>query len=296
MLLIKPYAHETIWGGARLKEFCDSDSNQIGHLYSLYDEPSQSNEILNGSWKGRTLHEYFTANKEKFHLEQYDYFPVVIALVEAKENLSIQVHPQDETATGLAGTKTRGKHESWFFLDVPQEGYIYCNCLCQDLAQLKKQILQGKIGDVTHHLPVKKGDYVYVEGGTLHAMTAGSFVYEIEENAGATFRFFDFDRVDDKGERRPLHIPDAFFSIDLEKKAKVSRYGAEPKEERLYRTQHFSAVSHYVNGSDSLQVVTFLSNSSSLEGIPLRFGTSVLLEPKEEISFDVAEIMMAEPK
>ncbi|MFI3249366.1 MAG: type I phosphomannose isomerase catalytic subunit [Eubacteriales bacterium] len=296
MLLLKPVAHETIWGGARLKEFCESQSNQIGHLYSLYDQKGNPNIILNGTWKGSTIHDYFVANKERFHLAQYDYFPIIVAMVEAKEHLSIQVHPDDEAAVLLTDGEKRGKNESWFFLETPKEGSIYCGCSCGTLAELKGEILSGNIAKVTNRLPVQKGDYVYVTGGTLHAMTAGSFVYEIEENADATYRFYDFDRVDETGNKRELHISNAFFAIDVEKESKVRHYDGNPIEERLYSTCHYEKIDCYENTSDTLEVVTFLSDSSELEGVKLRFGTSIVLEPKESISFGSAQIMVAQPR
>lgn len=299
MLILKPYAHETIWGGSKLKKYCDSDSDSIGHLYSLYDDVDQSNEILNGIWKGKTVHEYFDAVKTQFGMEQYSHFPLIVAMVEAKESLSIQVHPEDESANLLTGGL--GKHESWYFLEEPEEGYIYCGCECDHLSTLKETILQGRISQVTGHIPVKKGDYVYVEGGTLHAMTAGSFVYEIEENAGATYRFYDFDREDRTGHTRPLHIPEAFFSINVEKQAKVKRYGSEPILERLYQTQHFSEISSYFNSGKTLEVLTVLSQSTQilegdLKGTSLRFGTSLLLEPGECVDLALAEVIVASVK
>ncbi len=296
MIILKPVAHETIWGGARLKAFCDSESDHIGHLYSLYDQKGNPNVILNGTWQGKTIHDYFTAQKERFHLGGYEYFPIIVALVEAKEHLSIQVHPDDETAVLLTHREQRGKNESWFFLETPTEGSIYCGCGCHSLPELKKEILSGNIAKVTTRLPVQQGDYVYVTGGTLHAMTAGSFVYEIEENADATYRFYDFDRVDEGGNKRELHISQAFFAIDVEKTSKVRHYDGNPIQERLYTTCHYEAIDSYENTSDTLEVVTFLSDSSELEGVALKFGTSIVLEPKEVLSFGSADIMVARPK
>lgn len=298
MLLLKPYAHETIWGGSRLREFCDSDSDRIGHLYSLYDDVSQSNEILNGIWRGKTLHDYFQEVRQEFGMGQYSHFPLIVAMVEAKESLSIQVHPDDEVAKLLTGG--RGKHESWYFLETPAQGYLYCGCDCDSLSVLKDSILRGDIDQVTTHQPVKQGDYVYVEGGTLHAMTAGSFVYEIEENAGATYRFYDFDRIDDQGEKRPLHIQEAFFSIQVEKKAKMSTYGQEPMVERLYQTQYLRDTTYYQNKSDTLEVMTLLSGSVALEegelqGYAVQFGTSLVLEPEEAVFCSKADWMVARP-
>ena len=144
---------------------------------------------------------------------------------------------------------------------------------------------------------MKPGDYVYVVAGTLHSMTRGSLVYEIEENAGCTYRFYDFDRIDRNGKKRPLHIPEAYFSIHLENKSIVKHYdGSNPMEERRYITRHFDQVSHYENDSNTLQVFTVLNGECELEGIHAVRGTSVILEPGDTIDVDPVEVMIAQPK
>lgn len=296
MLILEPYAHETIWGGERLRAFCQSESNSIGHLYSVYDSKEQSNLILNEPYKGRTIHDYFSEHKKRFSLDHYSHFPIIVAIVEAKENLSIQVHPDDASAKLLQGANVRGKNESWYFLETPKEGTIFCDCLCSSLEELKKAVVNKSIDGVTGKLAVTEGDYVYVEGGTLHAMSKGSFVYEIEENAGATFRFYDFDRKDTLGNTRELHLPPAFLSIDLTKKTKVKQYGSQPIQERLYSTQRLSNISTYQNNSSNLQIITFIEKSSELLGISLDFGVSILLEPNEKINFESATVIVAEPR
>ena len=182
MIILKPEVHETIWGGKKLTPYSNSTCEKIGHLYSINCNEKETNMILNGPDAGKTLNAYFDENKARFGLEEYDYFPVIIALVEANDNLSIQVHPDDETAPILNPKIKRGKNESWFFIDAPTCGYIFDGCLCGSMDELKRSIAEGKMEAVTGHLEVKPHDYTYVVAGTLHAMTTGSLVYEIEEN------------------------------------------------------------------------------------------------------------------
>lgn len=296
MLVLKSVVHKTIWGGKKLTPWSGTDCQKIGHLYSVNCNEKETNEILNGSYAGKTLNEYFEANKEKFGLKEYSYFPLIIALVEANDNLSIQVHPDDETAPILNPEIKLGKNESWFFIDAPDSGYIFDGCLCKTMDELKHNIAAGNMEQITDHLSVKRHDYTYVVAGTLHAMSAGSLVYEIEENAGCTYRFYDFDRIDEDGNKRPLQIPEAFYSINLENKSEVRQYNGKPIEERRYITEYFESISHYKNNSKTLQVFTILSGECVVDSIKVIKGMSIILEPNEEIIIDPVEAIVAEPK
>ena len=297
MLIIKTEVHETIWGGKKLTKYSGTNSEKIGHLYSINCNANETNIILNGEYKGKTLNEWFSQNKGKYGLEEYEYFPLVIALVEANDNLSIQVHPDDETAPILDTRIKLGKNESWFFIDAPDSAAIYDGCLCKSMDELKTAIAHGKMESVTDKIPIKKGDYTYIVAGTLHALSKGSLVYEIEENAGCTYRFYDFDRLDKDGKKRPLQIPEAFYSIHLENKSQIKHYTDIPIEERRYFTQHFNSIPSYKNTANTIQVFTLLSNECEIDGIRIMPGMSVILAPNEAISFTTnVEAMVAEPK
>lgn len=295
MLILKPEVHETIWGGEKLTPFSGSTCKKIGHLYSAYCHANGTNIILNGAWRGKTMSQYFDENKARFHLGDCEYFPLIIALVEAADNLSIQVHPDDETAPVLDPAIRRGKNESWFFIDAPEDGAIYNGCLCSNLEELRRSIISGNIEQVTDRLPVKKGDYVYVKAGTLHSMSKGSLVYEIEENAGCTYRFYDFNRIDKNGKSRPLQIPEAFFSIKPENKSEAKRYDGAMEEKR-YITWHYEGLTRYRNESDTLQASTVLSGGATVDGVEVITGMTVILEPGEEADFEGSEVMIAQPK
>ena len=296
VFLLKNEIHETIWGGGKLAPFAGSTSSRIGHLYSVNCNAEGSNTILTGPYRGRTLNAYFDENKARFGLAGYEYFPVVIALVEARDHLSIQVHPDDATAMLLDATSRGGKNESWFFIDAPESGEIFCGCRAKTMVELKDAILTDRMESATDRLRVQKGDYVFVKAGTLHAMSRGSLVYEIEENAGCTYRFYDFDRTDSDGKKRPLQIPEAFFSIRLGNKSVAKQYGDAPIEERRYFTQHYARLEDYRNESQTLQVLTILSGEAEIEGHRAVRGTSVVLEPGDELHITPVEAMVAEMK
>ena len=295
MIVVKPYADQTIWGGNRLAPFNDVHRDRIGHLYSVNCNDYIGNTILNGLFAGKTVDEYFYTVRERFGLGRYRHFPLVIALVDAKENLSIQVHPDDDTARLLSGGSFSGKCESWYFMEVPVSGTIFAGCNCSDLEEVRMAVLNHRMEDVTARTSVNRGDYVFVQSGTLHALSAGSLVYEIEENAGCTYRFYDFERRDERGMRRELHIPQALFSVKPENCIVPRRYGKEPIEERLYSTQFVSEREWYANESGMLQVCTVLRGEGIADGIRIQKGCSVILEPEESVEVAGMDVMIAQP-
>lgn len=297
MLVLRPIVHETVWGGEKLAPYSGSNSRKIGHLYSVYDSGDISNEILNGTWKGRTIGAYFAAKKKNLHLEEFDRFPLVIALVEAADHLSIQVHPDDGVAKRLEGM-LRGKNESWYFLEAPQTGKIFNGSKCRDREELERAIRNKELEKTVDYLSVKKDDYVYVTGGTLHALSAGSLVYEIEENMEITYRLYDFERTGADGMPRPLQLEKALAAVHPRDRSVIRHYGAEPIEERLYVTQKYTGLRRYKNVSNTVECVTLLSGESYLPqaGQMIRMGQSVILEPGEELHMAIESAIVARPK
>ncbi len=295
MYILKPFAHETIWGGRRLLPYApDGNVNCIGHLYSLYDSDAGSNVVDNGVYRGMPFHTVFNRIKDRFGLTDFEYFPIVLAIVEAKSHLSIQVHPDDAAASTLEGTKW-GKNESWYFIDQPTEGFIYDGCHCSSVEQIKQMIDAGKGAEIADKLFVKNGDYVFVPAGTLHAITAGSFVYEIEENSEFTYRFYDYDRTDAEGRKRVLHLEKALSCIHPWQKSVTSNYSKGDIRERFYTTGLRDNLHNYVNTSDSLECITVLDDTADeiIDGARVRFGTTIILEPGETLKSTIKQAMMA---
>ncbi len=294
MLIFKPIAHETVWGGQKFLRYFKEPLRSVGHLYSLFDAPDYSNIILNGDNKYKSLHDWFVSEKDKLGLKKFSHFPLVLAMVEAKEHLSLQVHPTDEVARKIENAPF-GKNESWYFLESPKSGYIYHGTLCKNGEEIKENLSKGEVDKVARHLPVSEGDYVFVPAGTLHAMTAGSVVYEIEENEEYTYRLYDYDRRDSNGKLRELHTDNALLSLDFDVNLTPSRYEGKPKRERLYETELLHSLSDYTNNSDSIECITLLNENANaeIEDVNLTFGMTIVLMPHEKISLDVGSVMIA---
>ncbi len=283
MLLLSTIRHDTIWGGPKIERYTGVVGDKIGHLYSLYCREGVSNEILNGEWKGRTLNEVFPLFKSRFGMENCEFFPLTLALTEADQNLSIQVHPDDRMAETIKHG-TRGKRESWYFIEAPNSGSIINGCTCKDEQEVSQMIADKRFMEMFDTLEVKVGDYVFVEPGTLHAITAGALVYEIEEGSDHTFRFYDYERRDDKGNLRQLHVKEATTALNYGLKSTVRRYSQNREiEERTYATRLVSGLSNYTNNSGTLECFTFITGQLSFEGKPVQPGSTIILWPDETL-------------
>lgn len=294
MLILKTAAHETVWGGEKLQQYSDVNG-KIGHLYSLSCEKGLETMILNGPYKDKPFSYWFKKHKEQFGLGSYDEFPLIIALVEAHDNLSIQVHPDDKIAKAEEGAPY-GKNESWFFLEAPKQGAIYDGCTAKDNREVLERLQAGDLMSIVDTLSVEAGDYVYVEAGTLHALTAGSFLYEIEENSPWTYRLYDYDRIDEQGNKRELHIEKAIKALKPQLKSKVLRLEDGYQEERRYILRKLERVAEYQNESPTLECVTLLEGDCEQEHIKIAIGTTIVLEPGERIEGNLALAMVARPK
>lgn len=295
MIILETFTHETIWGGKKLKPYAKVKSDKIGHLYSLCCEKGMETKVANGPYKGLNFNAYFAENKSRFGLGRYKEFPLVIALVEARENLSIQVHPDDAFAREKENADY-GKNESWYFIEPPTCGAIFNGCLADSVEDVRAKMEEDDLMSVVDLLPVEAGDYVYVEAGTLHALSAGSYLYEIEENSPWTYRMYDYNRTDAEGNKRKLHIDKAVRALKPKLKSKAVKLGSAPKEERRYTIQKMEDISSYTNHSNTLECLTVLKGGSSQYESDISVGTTVVLEPGETVEGEFEQVMMARPK
>lgn len=291
MLILKRIIHNTIWGGPKISQLTGVEGDQIGHLYSLYCREGISNEILNGEWKGKCLNEVFPLFKNDFGMSQYEFFPLTLALTEAHDNLSIQVHPTDQMAQAMK-PGARGKRESWYFIDPPTSGTIIDGCTCSSAEQERQMIAEQRFMEMADTLAVKAGDYVFVEPGTLHAITAGSLVFEIEEGSDYTYRFYDYDRTDANGNKRELHVDQATEALNIDLKSRPKTYAQSGEiKEKTYSTKLINGTATYKNETNLLECFTFVKGALSAHNMEVAQGSTIVLWPGEQL--DVSKVQLA---
>lgn len=209
---LKPVYKDYIWGGSKLKESWNKDSSfkRVAESWELSCCRDCLSLIENGIFKNKNLKDVLLLFPEWVaeNLKDSANFPLLIKLIDAKEKLSIQVHPSDESANKSKGQQ--GKTEAWYVLDCEKDAFLYIG-LKEDLTeeQVRKYVLDGTICEYLNKVFVKPGDLFFISAGTIHAIGAGILIAEIQQNSNTTFRLFDYGRVDSSGKKRELHLEEA---------------------------------------------------------------------------------------
>lgn len=221
-LIFEPIYKERIWGGTKLKDFLNKsfEGNQIGESWELSTVANDVSVVSNGEFAGLNLNELIekyptqilgAKSIEKFGLE----FPLLFKFLDAKEDLSIQVHPNDELAKQRHNSF--GKTEMWFVLQADENGRLVVGFKNKTNEKEYLKHLENKtLVDILNEIPVKKGNAFFLETGTVHAIGAGVLVAEIQQTSDITYRLYDWDRVDANGNSRELHNDLAVEAINYE--------------------------------------------------------------------------------
>ena len=221
-LRFEPIFKPAIWGGRRLAEMFPGAPAEgpIGEAWVLSDHGKDVSVIADGPLKGTTLRELMQTRREELlgpSLAHYDTFPLLLKIIDARENLSVQVHPNDELAQTLAGVP-RGKTEAWVVLRAEPGSRIYAGLKeGVDRPRLERAIADGTVADCLHSFELKQaGDCIFLPAGTVHALGGGITVFEVQQTCDTTYRLFDWDRIDARtGRPRELHIDPALASTDF---------------------------------------------------------------------------------
>ena len=208
---LKPACKDYLWGGRRLVEEFGIDGGKIcAEAWVLSAHPDGMSTILNGEFAGKTLAEVMNGHAEfsGTNCRHFADFPILIKFIDARENLSVQVHPPD--AYALAHEGQPGKSEMWYVLDAEPNAQLYCGFnrkISHD--EFAARINDNSLVEVLNAVPARKGDVLFIPAGTIHAVGAGILLAEIQQSSNVSYRVFDY------GRNRPLHIAQALDVTDL---------------------------------------------------------------------------------
>lgn len=294
-LFFKPVYKDYLWGGTRiLTEFNRNEPNGIyAESWEVSDRPDGMSVITNGPLKGKSLHDVVHSHPQALLGEAHlaDRFPLLLKLIDAHDNLSIQVHPDDERAKTFGG---EAKTEAWYVLDATEDAVIYAGFNDHYPQEIVDQKLPTRdILAMMHTIPVEKGDMIFIPGGRLHAIGKGCFVLEIQQNSNTTYRVYDWDRVDSQGNPRDLHLKKARQVIhyddvvDPRLTPKLLKESATHKQWNLLSASHFEVEKWAIQDEidwpclDQFEILFFRAGSGTLkwEGKthPITMGTTCLL-------------------
>ena len=213
ILKLKPSCKDYIWGGHRLAEEygIQSDKDVLAEAWVLSCHPDGPCVIVNGPNAGKTLAQYIQENGSQAlgtHCRRFRDFPILIKFIDAAQNLSVQVHPGNRYA--LAEEHQYGKTEMWYVMDAAPNSFLYYG-FKREVSQeeFARRIQEDTLLEVLNAVPVQKGDVLFIESGTIHAIGAGILIAEIQQNSNVTYRVYDYGRVGKDGKKRDLHIEKA---------------------------------------------------------------------------------------
>jgi len=218
-LLFEPVFRDYIWGGRHLEtEFGRMlPEGIVAESWEISGHPSSPTIAANGHWQGHSLVDILTElGTDLVGTNSRDIFkfPLLVKLLDANRNLSVQVHPDDAYADQNAWGEL-GKAEMWYVLHAePDAELVYGLCKGVDRASFAKAVADGEVESQLYRLPIARGDCINVPPGTVHALLAGAVVAEIQQNSDTTYRIYDWGRLGDDGQPRPLHIEHALNVID----------------------------------------------------------------------------------
>ena len=219
ILKLKPACKDYLWGGNRLKteygkEF---EGDVLAETWELSCHPDGPSRIVNGPWAGYSLEEYISGKGEEVlgsNCAGREDFPILIKLIDAKQKLSIQVHPDDAYALKHEGQY--GKTEMWYVVDCGPDAFLYYGFSRPvSKEEFARRIEEDTLTEVLQAVPVKKGDVFYIEAGTIHAIGENILIAEIQENSNVTYRVYDYGRVGKDGKKRELHVEKALEVTSL---------------------------------------------------------------------------------
>ena len=220
-LKFKPILKSKIWGGDKLVNQLNkhSTSNKIGESWELSGVPENLSEVANGSLKGRDLKQLIQIYQDdlvgkKVYDKFKDQFPLLIKFIDAADTLSVQLHPDDRLAQQRHNSF--GKTEMWYIVDHDEDGFIIADLKEKfNEEQLRELVDKGELQQHLKAYPTEKGDTFFISPGLVHAIGKGVLLAEIQQTSDITYRLFDWNRKDDQGNERELHIEDSMEAVDL---------------------------------------------------------------------------------
>lgn len=277
-LKLEPAFKDYIWGGTRLREDfgkkCDLD--RIAESWELSCHKDGASVIASGEFAGKTLTEYISENKSALgtNCRRFEQFPILIKLIDAKDYLSVQVHPDSEYAQRVEGEC--GKTEMWYIVDCdPGAEVLYGFRRKVSREEFAERIRNNTLLEITQAVPVKKGDVFFIEAGTLHAIGKGVLTVEIQQNSNTTYRIYDYGRIGADGKPRELHIDKAMEVTKLcpAKPYPVTEAFSEngAVKRLLSRCEYFTAYS-----VETEREASFEADEASFHSILVLEGSTVL--------------------
>lgn len=292
ILFLKPYFESKPWHGTKLSRMYPECPEDTGEAWIVSGYKGKSSTIVNGKYKGKTLEQICSEFPELFHLKQGEKFPVLIKIIDADEDLSVQVHPDNDYA--FERHRQNGKFECWYFMKESSADDVVVGITAHDREELFRAIRENRIPEVIRHEKIHPGDLMGIVPGTVHALRCGSLVLEVQQPSDLTYRLYDYDRLP----RRELHIEDSLNVIRYDSAPEIQSF----ERIKRYDNPYFSMKKEICRKSlssegKSLMIVYILEGEGKICGESFKKGDAIVIVNEDfHMESENAELIEIEPK
>jgi beta-glucosidase len=288
ILFLKPVCTHNIWGGTRLRDEFGyiEEGDDIGECWGVSAHPKGDGTIREGSFAGMKLSELWSTHRELFGNLSCDRFPLMAKIIDARTDLSIQVHP-DGAYAAANEKEAGGKAECWYIMDCPKDATLVIGHNAGNKKELEEMICAGRWSDFIREIPVKKGDFIQLAPGTVHAIKGGFLILETQQNSDITYRVYDYGRLSN-GKPRELHVKKSMDVITVPAKSiadsVISTEGLKKnKWNRLYSCEYYTVFLAEISGNlffaqeYPFLICSVLEGNGSVAGHPIKKGDHFIL-------------------
>lgn len=283
LLFLDPVCSHNIWGGTKLREEFGYpvEGDDIGECWGISAHPNGDGTVRFGTFAGKKLSEVWADHPEVFGNLDYDRFPLLTKIIDARDDLSIQVHP-DDTYAKEHENGSFGKTECWYIVDCPADAALVIGHHAKTKEELADMIHGGRWQEFIREIPVKKGDFIQIDPGTVHAIKGGMLILETQQNSDITYRVYDYDRLSD-GKPRELHVEKSIDVITVPAKSVedsvTSALGLpENTMNKLYSCRYYDVFKLDINGKASFMqeypflLLSVIEGDGIVNGQPVKKG------------------------
>lgn len=287
IIRLVPVFKQMIWGGNKLREVFhyDLEGDNYGECWGISAHPNGDCEIAEGEYKGMTLSKLFDEHRELFGNIEADRFPLLTKIIDAKNDLSIQVHPDDAYA-GENENGSLGKTECWYVLDAEPGTTIVIGHNAKSHEEVEEMIQGKKWSEFIREIPVKKGDFFQINPGTVHAIKGGTLILESQQNSDITYRVYDYDRLSD-GKPRPLHVKQSIDVINapyVEEQPEIKKdITANDNMEQLVTCPFYTVWKLDVEGTKKIvmdqkfMLASVIEGEGTIDGVSIKKGDHFII-------------------
>ncbi len=288
LLFLDPVCTHNIWGGSKLREVFGYpvEGDDLGECWGISAHPEGDGTVRSGAYEGCKLSELWEKHPELFGNLDYDRYPLLTKIIDAQDDLSIQVHPDDAYAKEHENGSL-GKTECWYIMDCKENATLVIGHNAKSKEELEEMVHGGKWQELIREIPIRKGDFIQIDPGTVHAIKADTLILETQQNSAITYRLYDYGRLQN-GKSRELHIDKSLDVITVPAKSAEDSVKSiselpENRLNQIYTCEKYTIFKMDVNGNTSFEqncpflAASVLEGEGTVDGAEVRRGDHFII-------------------